>query len=265
MRDYGQVQCAWWGHPDTAALSNEAKLLFLYLLTGPHSNGLGCYRLPPAYIQADLGWALDKVSSALAQLESEQANICLLCRDTNYILMPNYLKWNAIANPKVAAARVREAREVPKNSQVWAGMVEALSTYARKHLPKDFVLILDQEWLPQAARVPGKTKEVLWARDGGKCKFCDSREDLTIDHIRPLSYGGTHAIQNLQILCRSCNSKRFPNGIDTVSDWAVNSSGSRSETLVRARSETLSKQEPNLTEPNYPVPRVDVLTGEVIQ
>lgn len=37
------------------------------------------------------------------------------------------------------------------------------------------------------------------------CKLCLSSEYLEIDHIKPLSKGGLHLIENLQILCRKCN------------------------------------------------------------
>lgn len=40
---------------------------------------------------------------------------------------------------------------------------------------------------------------------GGVCLVCGSSEDLTKDHIIPLIQGGTDNLDNLQLLCCSCN------------------------------------------------------------
>ncbi len=41
-----------------------------------------------------------------------------------------------------------------------------------------------------------------------KCVNCGITENLTIDHIKPVSKGGTDNFKNLQILCGSCNSSK---------------------------------------------------------
>jgi 5-methylcytosine-specific restriction endonuclease McrA len=51
----------------------------------------------------------------------------------------------------------------------------------------------------------------LKARDGEHCRECGNRvsdSDLRIDHIRPVSDGGPSALENLQLLCHACNTKK---------------------------------------------------------
>lgn len=65
----------------------------------------------------------------------------------------------------------------------------------------------------------------VYERDGGKCSHCD--KDLKIedkgmsrklspemDHIIPLALGGHHAMYNMQLLCKSCNSSKAAKIVD---------------------------------------------------
>ena len=47
----------------------------------------------------------------------------------------------------------------------------------------------------------------------GECVFCGSKENITIDHLIPISKGGSNEINNLFPACRSCNSSK------NASDW----------------------------------------------
>lgn len=38
------------------------------------------------------------------------------------------------------------------------------------------------------------------------CLACGSDDDLTLDHVIPLALGGRNSVENIQVLCRSCNS-----------------------------------------------------------
>ncbi|MFI8237591.1 HNH endonuclease [Streptomyces sp. NPDC085866] len=40
------------------------------------------------------------------------------------------------------------------------------------------------------------------------CLFCGKTTDLTGDHIVPLKEGGTNSLDNIRVLCRSCNTRR---------------------------------------------------------
>lgn len=48
----------------------------------------------------------------------------------------------------------------------------------------------------------------VFERDNFTCQSCGSRRRLTIDHKEPQKYGVNNDIENLQTLCRSCNSKK---------------------------------------------------------
>lgn len=51
-------------------------------------------------------------------------------------------------------------------------------------------------------------RERIYSRDGFACIECRSRTDLTLDHIYPWSLGGPDSEDNLQTLCRPCNSRK---------------------------------------------------------
>ena len=68
MRSYGSVQVRFWEYANKHHLSDQASLLAIYLLTGPHSNMLGCIRLPDGYITEDLRWDIQTVKNAFKQL-----------------------------------------------------------------------------------------------------------------------------------------------------------------------------------------------------
>lgn len=51
-------------------------------------------------------------------------------------------------------------------------------------------------------------KAEVWERDKGKCVNCGSTLALEIDHIEPYAVGGKTEVENLRLLCRSCNQRK---------------------------------------------------------
>jgi 5-methylcytosine-specific restriction endonuclease McrA len=54
-------------------------------------------------------------------------------------------------------------------------------------------------------------REMMYAAYGQKCKYCDkilTIDNMVIDHIIPISRGGTSNRENLQIICKTSNSMK---------------------------------------------------------
>lgn len=58
------------------------------------------------------------------------------------------------------------------------------------------------------ARIPQWMRRAVMERDLYRCQHCDTHLDLTIDHVVPESRGGPTKPDNLQTLCRPCNSRK---------------------------------------------------------
>jgi 5-methylcytosine-specific restriction endonuclease McrA len=56
--------------------------------------------------------------------------------------------------------------------------------------------------------IPPDVRQLVWQRDGGRCVYCGSTNELQIDHAIPVSMGGSSAPENLQILCGPCNRRK---------------------------------------------------------
>ncbi len=66
--------------------------------------------------------------------------------------------------------------------------------------------------LRRYTRIPFKTivltRKNVMKRDGNRCQYCGTHEDLTIDHVIPRSRGGMDTWENLVAACNRCNHKK---------------------------------------------------------
>lgn len=58
------------------------------------------------------------------------------------------------------------------------------------------------------ARIPAALARQVMERDAYRCRHCGTWLDLTCDHVVAESRGGATALENLQTLCRPCNSRK---------------------------------------------------------
>lgn len=62
-----------------------------------------------------------------------------------------------------------------------------------------------------ARNVARKKKATLLKKRSNACEYCGERhlpKDLTVDHYRPLTDGGTNRQENLRLCCTKCNTKK---------------------------------------------------------
>lgn len=56
----------------------------------------------------------------------------------------------------------------------------------------------------------------IFKRDGGKCQYCGTNKDLTLDHVIPRSKGGKSTWTNLVTACKKCNSRKSDYTLEKV-------------------------------------------------
>jgi len=66
-------------------------------------------------------------------------------------------------------------------------------------------LLIDKKQEYSIRRIGSQLRIRIYDRDNNKCLRCGSKENLTIDHIVPVSMGGVKEKFNLQTLCKHCN------------------------------------------------------------
>jgi 5-methylcytosine-specific restriction endonuclease McrA len=57
------------------------------------------------------------------------------------------------------------------------------------------------------SKVPFSKKNIM-IRDNFVCQYCGSTEELTIDHVMPISRGGVSCFENCVTACKKCNTKK---------------------------------------------------------
>lgn len=135
MRDYGVVRTRFWEWAKRKSLSPEAKEMALYLLTCPHGNSLGCFRLPVAYIREDMGKTEREVTFALGALSA----VGFLCRDmdSGWTWVVGFLEHNPIPNGKVGKAIGKMLEMVPPLVPFYADLLAGL--HGLEHFPPDLI------------------------------------------------------------------------------------------------------------------------------
>jgi hypothetical protein len=123
----------------------------------------------------------------------------------------------------VEAKRQKQKERVQKQEMQAKAQSEMKAESASENLSSPEKSPLKRRWtVVKREYIPQRIKVLLRNRAGDRCEFhaadgkrCESRHFLEIDHIIPLSLGGSNEIQNLRIYCRAHN-------LLSAKNWGIN-------------------------------------------
>jgi hypothetical protein len=135
---YQTVLTSIWKDEKFTHFDADTKLMWLYLLTCPHSNMLGLFYLPKAYIASDLGRGIEGVSIPLGILVEN--GLIEYDEDSQMILLVNNLKHRRIDNKNMAIGAAKVLDELPETIlfKRFSEIVEKISGDFHKGLQRGF-------------------------------------------------------------------------------------------------------------------------------
>lgn len=125
---YSKIFVKIWHSKDFRMLSEEGKMLFLYLLTSPHRNMGGFYYLPLPYLCFDVGIDEKRVIKAFEELTDK--DMALYDYDTQVVLIKKWFCYNPIENENQAKGLNKQLAEIPK-SKLFKPFVDCVKEYCK--------------------------------------------------------------------------------------------------------------------------------------
>lgn len=138
MKDYGRVSTRFWSSDDVRSLTDDGKLLALYLLTCEHTTLVGVLRLPDGYATEDLGWTSERVSQGFGELfRNGFAN---RCETTKWVWIRKFLQWNGPENPNQWKAARKIVSQIPPRCSWLVEFQQVFSAASGNPLPPSTTL-----------------------------------------------------------------------------------------------------------------------------
>ncbi len=115
---YRPLDAGMWGDEKFRKLSRpepSAQFLWIYLLTGEHTDGLpGLYRLGEAALAESIGWSVQELRPVFAELQS--LRMALADFNARVIYLPNSLRYQGPNNAKHLQGWGKSFRRIPECS-----------------------------------------------------------------------------------------------------------------------------------------------------
>lgn len=110
--------------------------------------------------------------------------------------------------------------------------------------------------------IPSKVRKEMMNSDSC-CAACGAKTKLEVDHIVPISKGGTSDRKNLQVLCRSCNRRKrnkIQKELEQVATQDLSQCSLEVEVEVESREETEKSKQKNRNSELYEKQADEILT-----
>lgn len=117
MAIYRTIHTSFW--QDTKVLDDmdiEERYFWLYILTNPHSNQVGCFEISKRQMCNETGFDSSKISSLLEKFENE-LDLIIYSNKTKELFIRNWNKYNWTKSPKVKSC-IKKEIEIIKSEEL---------------------------------------------------------------------------------------------------------------------------------------------------
>ena len=173
MSQYAKVQKRIWNSRTFQSLSEDARFLWLYLLTCPHGNMIGIFVLKPGYVQEDLGWSSQRFNKSFMELLGKQLTDCSkglveYDEETKVIWIKNFLEHNPLKNPNQVKAACGIIEGLPYSElfekvklfieQLGKQLYKPLGVLFAKPVAVAVAVTVTEEHIAQTSEVPSESE-----------------------------------------------------------------------------------------------------------
>lgn len=150
MAKYRKIDPRIWNDEKFRSLSDQGKLVFLFILTHPHLTSLGAMRASLDGLASELGWTSKGFRERFA--EPFRNGLLRVDERASFVVAPNFLKYNPPDNPNVVVSWKHSLDLLPECT-LKNELIKRVKQLVER-LPKGFA-----ERLPEVFAKPSRTQE----------------------------------------------------------------------------------------------------------
>ncbi len=136
MREFSKITPAMWRDKRFRSLpSSDAKLAFMFLIASEHQNSAGAYRLPTLYACNDLGWDVERFTTARDEVLA--SGLVAFDSETEEYFCLGWFKANPAMGPKHATGVMRRIFEIESDQIREAAEAEFSASQEEKTAAKE--------------------------------------------------------------------------------------------------------------------------------